>query len=444
MCCSTFALHAHPTTALATGPQSRGYSAGTGAAAASPAAAAAALDVGAILGRFADRDALTASLRRLVADRSSCRTAALAGRLEQCSAGRRQQYHYNSCRNRHCPRCQGRRRAAWLEPEAGYLLPVEYHQGVFTVPPTVAELAPRRPRLVYGLLLSSSSAAVMELAADPKYLGAQVALVSMRHTWGQTLSLHPHVHVWATGGALSGNRRGDVEDQPCWRSCRPGFFLPGPVLSRLFRSKFLAALRAALTQEPLAEAGESEALLSCLAALSAPEWVVYRQPPAVGAEGVLKYLTRYVHRVAISNSRLREVTAQTVTFADKDYRQGGREKELTLSGQQFARRFAQHVLPRGFVRVRHYGLLANRGREKELTLSGQQFARRFAQHVLPRGFVRVRHYGLLANRGREARLAVCRRLLLVATVAVVDAVPEASEPRCCAVCGEGVMLLVGL
>jgi hypothetical protein len=134
--------------------------------------------------------------------------------------------------------------------------------------------------------------------------------------------------------------------------------------------------------------------------------VVYRQPPAVGAEGVLKYLTRYVHRVAISNSRLREVTAQTVTFADKDYRQGGREKELTLSGQQFARRFAQHVLPRGFVRVRHYGLLA--------------------------------------NRGREARLAVCRRLLLVATVAVVDAVPEASEPRCCAVCGEGVMLLVGL
>ena len=164
-------------------------------------------DVGALLGRFADSDLLTAEQRRVVADLSSCRTQALGGRLEQCSACGRQEYRYNSCRNRHCPRCQGSRRAAWLEREAGYLLPVEYHHVVFTLPAALAELARRRPRLVYGLLLSASSAAVLELAADPKYLGARVGLVSMLHTWGQTLSLHPHVHVLATGGGLSCNRR---------------------------------------------------------------------------------------------------------------------------------------------------------------------------------------------------------------------------------------------
>lgn len=364
------------------------------------------LDVGAILGRFADRDALTVEQCRVVADLSSCRTPALGGRLEQCSACGQQEYRYNSCRNRHCPRCQGSRRAAWLEREAGYLLPVEYHHVVFTLPAALAELARRLPRLVYSLLLSSCSAAVLELAADPKYLGAQVGLVSMLHTWGQTLCLHPHVHVLATGGGLSCNRRGEVDEQPCWRSCRAGFFLPVRVLSRLFRGKFLAGLRQALEQQPLAETADAEALSAWFAGLYAQEWVVYSQPPAAGASVVLKYLARYVHRVALSNGRLRQVTAQTVTFAYKDYRQGGREKEMTLSGAEFARRFVQHVLPRGFVRVRHYGLLA--------------------------------------NRGRDAKLAVCRRLLLVATVRVEETVPVASEPRGCAVCGEGWMLLVGL
>ncbi len=363
-------------------------------------------DVGAILGRFADGDILTAEQRRAVADLSSCRTSALGGRLEQCSACGRQEYRYNSCRNRHCPRCQGSRRAAWLEREAGYLLPVEYHHVVFTLPAALAELAHRRPRLVYGLLLSASSAAVLQLAADAKYLGAQVGLVSMLHTWGQTLSLHPHVHVLATGGGLSCNRRGEVDDEPCWRSCRAGFFLPVRVLSRLFRGKFLAGLRAALEREPLAEAADAEALSSWFANLYGQDWVVYSQPPAAGAEVVLKYLARYVHRVAIGNSRLLEVTDETVTFGYKDYRQAGRQKEMTVSGAEFVRRFVQHVLPRGFVRVRHYGLLA--------------------------------------NRGREAKLAVCRRLLLVATVAVMDEVQAASEPRCCAVCGDGVMVLVQL
>lgn len=364
------------------------------------------LDVGTILGRFADADALTAEQRRVVADLSRCRTAALGGRLEQCSACGRQEYRYNSCRNRHCPRCQGGRRVAWLEREAGHLLPVEYHHVVFTLPAALAELTRRRPRLVYGLLLSASSAAVLELAADPKYLGAQVGLVSMLHTWGQTLSLHPHVHVLATGGGLSCNRRGAVDERPCWRSCRAGFFLPVRVLSRLFRGKFVAGLRAALEREPLSGSVNGVGLASWWRALHGPEWVVYSQPPAAGASVVLKYLARYVHRVAIGNSRLREVTAQTVTFAYKDYRRGGREKEMTLSGEEFARRFVQHVLPRGFVRVRHYGLLA--------------------------------------NRGREAKLAVCRRLLLVRAVAVTVVVGAGSEPRGCAVCGEGWMLRVGL
>ena len=363
-------------------------------------------DVGALLGRFADSDILTAEQRRAVADLSSCRTPALGGRVEQCSACGRQEYRYNSCRNRHCPRCQGSRRAAWLEREAGYLLPVEYHHVVFTLPAALAELARRRPRLVYGLLLSASSAAVLELAADPKYLGARVGLVSMLHTWGQTLSLHPHVHVLATGGGLSCNRRGEVDEQPCWRSCRAGFFLPVRVLSRLFRGKFVAGLRAAWEREPWSESADAETLSSWLRGLYDQEWVVYSQPPAAGAEVVLKYLARYVHRVAISNSRLVEVTAETVTFTYKDYRP--------------------------------------KGRQKELTLSGEEFTRRFLQHVLPRGFVRVRHYGLLANRGRESKLAVCRRLLLVATVVVVAEAEPVSEPRCCSVCGEGVMVLVQL
>jgi hypothetical protein len=358
-------------------------------------------DVGAILGRFADRDALTAQQRRVVADLSSCRTKALGGRLEQCSACGRQEYRYNSCRNRHCPRCQGGRRVAWLQREAGYLLPVEYHHVVFTLPSALAELARRRPRLVYGLLLSSASAAVLELAADPKYLGAQVGLVSMLHTWGQTLTLHPHVHVLASGGGLSCNRRGEVDDEPCWRWCRPGFFLPVRVLSRLFRGKFLAGLRQASSAEE-----QPEEWSSWLAELSGQEWVVYSQPPAAGASVVLKYLARYVHRVALSNNRLVSVTDEAVTFAYKDYRQGGRQKELTLSGAEFARRFVQHVLPRGFVRVRHYGLLA--------------------------------------NRGREEKLALCRRLLRVEAMSVAVALLAKPALRGCVVCGEGWMEVVRL
>jgi hypothetical protein len=324
-------------------------------------------------------------------------------------------YLYNSCRNRHCPKCQAGCRAAWLEREASYLLPVEYHHLVFTLPASVAELARDNARLIYTLLFEAASGAVQEVAADPRHLGAQVGLTAVLHTWGQTLSLHPHLHLMATGGGLSCAARGVLGAPPVWKSCRPGFFLPVRVLSRLFRGKFLAGLSAAHEQGKLRRAG-SGAAEACprawsrwLAQQRSQDWVVYSQPPSAGAEVVLKYLARYTYRVALSNSRLVRVSDEEVTFTYKDYRQ--------------------------------------RGQSKELTLSVAEFARRFLQHILPRGFVRVRHYGLLANRGREEKLRACRRLLLKQSVAPPVALPAASptEQRGrCSVCGQGVMVVVEL
>jgi hypothetical protein len=213
------------------------------------------------------------------------------------------------------------------------------------------------------------------LAADPKHLGAQVGLTAVLHTWGQTLGLHPHLHVLATGGGLSCNRIGEVDNSPCWRSCRPGFFLPVRPLSRLFRGKFLAGLRAALAGQ---EKRWPEALRDATARqawwkeLARQEWVVYSKP--CGAEVVLKYLARYSYRVALSNNRLVRVSDEEVTFLWKDYRRAGVQKEMTLAVEEFARRFLQHVLPKGFVRIRHYGLLANRGRDQKLSQCRQLLA----------------------------------------------------------------------
>jgi Putative transposase/Transposase zinc-binding domain len=330
--------------------------------------------------------------------------------LECCAACGECRYRYHSCRNRHCPQCQAKARAAWLLREAGWLLPVEYHHLVFTLPDTLNPLALSHPRLVYGLLFAAARAAVLELAADPKYLGAQVGLVAVLHTWGQTLSLHPHLHVLASGGGLSCNRRGEIDAQPCWRSCRPGFFLPVRLLGALFRGKFLAGLRQAPARGQLPGLSP-EAWAALLSGLYKQSWVVYSQPPCAGAEVVLKYLARYVHRVAISNSRLVAASDTAVTFTCKDYRQ--------------------------------------RGKEKQLTLALGEFVRRLLQHVLPRGLVRVRHYGLLANRGREGKLQTCRRLLLAAGVtlpvsAVSAAVPAGPVPGSCPACGVGVLVVVAL
>jgi hypothetical protein len=259
-----------------------------------------------------------------------------------------------------------------LEREAGWLLPVEYHHVVFTLPQPLAELARSNARLVYGLLFAASTAAVQELAADPKYLGAQVGLTAVLHTWGQTLRLHPHVHMLATGGGLSCDPCGRLDEPARWRSCRPGFFLPVRVLSRLFRGKFLDGLRRARQQGVLrltgmlASLADEAAWQRWFGELRRPEWVVYSQPPCAGAAVVLKYLALYTYRVALSNARLLAATEQSVTFGYKDYRHQGRPKTLTLTGEEFARRFLQHVLPRGLVRVRHYGLLANRGRDEKV------------------------------------------------------------------------------
>jgi hypothetical protein len=379
------------------------------------------LDVGAILGRYAEQlpdgyGALTAAQRRALDDLSACRTARLGGRVEQCSCCGLKEYRYNSCRNRHCPKCQAKERAAWLDREASYLLPVEYHHLVFTLPRPVAQLARHNGRLIYGLLFEAASASVQEAAANPKHLGAQVGLTAVLHTWGQTLSLHPHLHVMATGGGLSCDARGRIDERAVWRSCRPGFFLPVRVLSALFRGKFLAGLSAAYRQGKLRLTG-AQAALACprawaawLGPLRGQSWVVYSKPPTAGAEVVLKYLARYTYRVALSNSRLVRVGDRGVTFTCKDYRQGGKSREMTLSVAAFARRFLRHVLPGGFVRVRHYGLLANRGRDEKL-----QQCRRLLW---------------LAGTKRQVEVPVqpCRQ--------------EPEKQRLCPVCGRGQMEVV--
>jgi hypothetical protein len=371
------------------------------------------LDVGAILGELASRHGLSglnARQRQAVAALSACRTARLGGRIERCSYCGLREYLYNSCRDRHCPKCQAGQRASWLEREAGYLLPLEYHHVVFTLPAEVAELARHNPRVVYGLLFEAASQTVRQAAADPKHLGAQLGLTAVLHTWGQTLGLHPHLHVLATGGGLSCNRAGEIDECPVWKSCRPGFFLPVRVLGALFRGKFLAGLDEARRQEGLHLAGTA-AELACPAAWARwlsrrheMDWVVYSQPPCAGAEVVLKYLARYVHRVAIGNGRLVTVSEEEVTFSYKDYRRQGQQRQMTLPLEEFGRRFLQHVLPTGFVWVRHYGLLS--------------------------------------NRGREEKLRQCQRLLLVKAAEAQPAVPRPEQPRRCPECGQGEMQVV--
>jgi hypothetical protein len=281
---------------------------------------------------------------------------------------------YHSCRNRHCPTCQGGQRAAWLARESSYLLPVEYHHVVFTLPAEVAQLALSNRRALYNLLFESAHETLRAVAANPKHLGAQVGVVAVLHTWGQNLQHHPHLHCVATGGGLACDEAGRVREPAAWRSCRPGFFLPVRVLSRLFRGKYLAGLRQAYDAgqltlpESLAALAQPGAFAEWLAALYRREWVVFAKPPFGGAEVVLKYLARYTHRVALSNDRLLDVADDQVTFAWKDYRREGKRGRLTLSVDEFLRRFVQHVLPHSFVKVRHQGLLANRCREQKLSL----------------------------------------------------------------------------
>ena len=328
---------------------------------------------------------LSATQRRAVQELAQCRTAALGGHTERCAGCGHERVAYNSCRNRHCPKCPGAAKAAWLERETATLLPVEYHHVVFTLPHELGPLALANPRVLYDQLFRAAWATVQEVASDPHYLGATVGLLAVLHTWGQTLCHHPHLHCVVTGGGLACDAQGRVSQPACWRSCRPGFFLPVRVLTRLFRGKFLAGLCTAyqagrlVWPARLAALAEPAAFAAWLTPLYQTDWVVYAKPPFAGPEVVLKYLARYSHGVALSNHRLVEQTEEAVTFRYHDYADGRRVKHLTLAADEFLRRFLQHVLPPGFVKVRHYGLLA--------------------------------------NRYREAKLHVCRRLLLVAVVA---------------------------
>jgi Putative transposase/Transposase zinc-binding domain len=312
---------------------------------------------------------LTPEQRRALKDITACRTAALGGHVLGCPECGYQQIAYNSCGNRHCPTCQATAAARWMEARAAELLPVPYFHLVFTLPDALDPIALANPRVVYDLLLRSAAETVLEVAANPDHLGARTGVLAVLHTWGQTLQFHPHVHCVVPGGGLS-------PDGTNWVGSRPHFFLPVRVLSRVFRGKFIAGLRAAhdsgrlrLTgRGPDETAAEFQRLVS---AAASTDWVVYAKPPFGGPEQVLKYLARYTHRVAISNRRLLDFDDGFVRFRYKDYAHGNRKRVIKLSAHEFVRRFLRHVLPTGFVRIRHYGILSNCRRQEDLACCRQ-------------------------------------------------------------------------
>ena len=308
--------------------------------------------------------------RRVMSAIELCRTAALGGHVERCDSCDHQRICYNSCRDRHCPKCQSLARAQWLEDRRSELLDTQYFHVVFTVPQPIAAIALQNKETVYNILFRATAETLRTIAADPKHLGAQIGFFAVLHTWGQALFHHPHLHCVVPGGGIS-------PDGKRWISCRPDFFLPVPVLSRLFRRLFLDYLRQAFdagdlqfcsSLEPLRE---RNAFLRHIAPIRKKDWVVYAKPPFAGPEEVLKYVARYTHRVAISNNRLIDINDGKVKFRWKDYRDDNRHKTMTLAADEFIRRFLLHVLPDGFQRIRYFGFLANRYRAEKLALCRQ-------------------------------------------------------------------------
>ena len=305
--------------------------------------------------------------RRVMAAIEACRTPVLGGHVEQCGDCGLVRCAYNSCRNRHCPKCQGLARSEWLEARQAELLPVPYFHVVFTLPTAAAEIAFQNKRVVYAILFQAAAEAMRTVAADPRHLGAEIGAVAVLHSWGQTMQHHPNLHCIVPAGGLS-------PDGTRWVACRPGFFLPVRVLSRRFRDLFLARLEAAWAAGELRFSGalaalaEPDGFAAGLEALRGIEWVVYAKPPFAGPEPVLAYLGRYTHRVAIANSRLTRLADGQVDFTWKDYRLHGKTKTMTLAADEFIRRFLLHTLPDGFHRIRHLGFLANRHRTAKLAL----------------------------------------------------------------------------
>ncbi len=317
---------------------------------------------------------LSTAQHRVMTAIELCRTAALGGHLEQCDACGHQRIAYNSCRNRHCPKCQSLAQAAWLERRCSELLNTTYFHVVFTVPEPVAAIAYHNKVVVYDILFRAAAETLRTIAADPKHLGAEIGFFAVLHTWGQQLLYHPHLHCVVPGGGLS-------PDGSRWVSCRrPRFFLSVRVLARLFRRLFLEYLKTAFDSGTLEFFASLQPLrdrrtfLRFLNPARTAEWVVYAKPPMAGPKQVLEYLGRYTHRVAISNNRLVGIDDGVVRFRWKNYRAGGRVKTMTLAADEFIRRLLLHVLPDGFQRIRHYGFLANRSRQQKLDRCRQLLA----------------------------------------------------------------------
>ena len=360
--------------------------------------------------RAAQRGHLSLGQLKVMSAIEQCRRAALGGHVLRCEGCGTDQVSYNSCRNRHCPKCQGRAAKRWLDARCADLLPVAYYHVVFTLPAPIADIAYQNKAVLYGLLFDVAAETLLRIAADPKHLGARIGATLVLHTWGSALTHHPHVHGIVPGGGISA-------DGERWVGCRPGFFLPVRVLSRLFRRRFLEALGQAHTAGRLRFFGEHTALAdpAAFAAWLAPlrrcEWVVYAKRPFAGPAAVLAYLSRYTHRVAISNRRLIALDERGVTFRCKDYRAKGR------------------------------------ARRKTMTLAAEEFMRRFLLHVLPAGFHRIRHYGLLANGARTANLARARRLLEVVPeertdAGCTDTAADSAPPRfVCRHCGAPMLIV---
>jgi hypothetical protein len=317
--------------------------------------------------RDAQRGHLSLAQLKVMSAIEQCRSAALGGHVLRCEGCGTAEVSYNSCRNRHCPKCQSAAAKRWLDARQADLLPVEYYHVVFTLPAPIADIAYQNKAMVYSLLFDVAAETLMTIAADPKHLGASIGATLVLHTWGSALTHHPHVHGIVPGGGLAPGGKS-------WIACRPGFFLPVRVLSRLFRRRFLDELLRLHDAGKLQFFGEhapladAKAFKAWLAPLRKSEWVVYAKKPFAGPEAVLAYLSRYTHRVAISNSRLIAHDEHSVTFRWKDYRAKGctRYKAMTLAPEEFMRRFLLHVLPGGLHRIRHYGLLANGSRKASL------------------------------------------------------------------------------
>jgi hypothetical protein len=317
--------------------------------------------------RLAQAGHLSLGQLKVMSAIEQCRSAALGGHLLHCQACDHTQIAYNSCRDRHCPKCQGRAARRWLEARQVDLLPVEYYHVVFTLPAPISAIAYYNKAVIYGLLFKAAAETLRTIAADPKHLGARIGATLVLHTWGSAMTHHPHVHGIIPGGGLS-------LDGQRWVACQPGFFLPVRVLSRLFRRLFLEALSDAYQNGKLQFFGdhlslaEPQHFTEWLQPLRQCDWVVYAKRPFAGPDAVLAYLSRYTHRVAIANSRLTAWDEQGVTFKWKDYRSKGRcrYKTMTLTADEFIRRFLLHVLPAGFHRIRHYGLIANTTRQDNL------------------------------------------------------------------------------